>query len=92
METVASIPPDGAGLLNNMVPVALLPPATLGVMVTLQNRRRIGIGRDVNEDGLRYAARCGGDVTPVGNVETGLVLIAKLTALFPCGILTEAGT
>jgi hypothetical protein len=29
---------------------------------------------------------------PVGSVETGLVVIAKLTVLFPSGMLTLAGT
>ena len=29
---------------------------------------------------------------PVGRVDTGFVPMVKLTALFPCGMLTLAGT
>ena len=58
--SVTEIPPAGAGALKNTVPVAFVPPLTAGRSNRhrLQERWRIRIRTDVDENRLGHAARC----------------------------------
>ena len=59
VESVTDAPPAGAGPLRSTVPDTLLPPTTRGrgERHRRQERRRVRVGRHVDEDGSRDAAR-----------------------------------
>lgn len=94
VESVASIPPDGAGLFRNTVPVALLPPVTVVGLSETDWRigGAFGSGSTVTKIDLVTPPALANTLPPVGFVETALVLIVKLAALFPAAMETLGGT
>jgi hypothetical protein len=91
--SVIEVPPEGAGELKVTVPVALVPPLTLaGVMETdCSKGGALGSGATLTKIDLVTPPALAMIFPPLGNPETGLVPIAKLTALLPDGMLTLGG-
>lgn len=94
VESVTEIPPAGAGALRNTVPVAFVPPVTLvGVIdIDCKSGGAFGSGATLTKMDFVTPPALAKTNPPVGSPETGLVAMAKLTALFPAGIDTLAGT
>src|SRR6476646_2561394 len=92
--SVTEIPPAGAGALRNTVPVAFVPPVTLvGVIdIDCNNGGAFGSGATLTKMDFVTPPALAKTNPPVGSPETGLVAMAKLTALFPAAIDTLAGT
>jgi hypothetical protein len=94
VESVTEMPPAGAGALRNTLPVAFVPPLTLvGVIdIDCNNGGAFGSGVTLTKIDFVTPPALAKTNPPVGNPETGLVAMAKLTALFPAAIDTLAGT
>ena len=94
VESVTEMPPVGAGALRKTVPVAFVPPATLvGVIdIDCKSGGAFGSGATFTKIDLLTPPAVAVTKPPVESPETGLVPMAKLTALLPCGIATLAGT
>ena len=94
VESVTEMPPAGAGALRNTVPVAFVPPATLvGVIdIDCNNGGAFGSGATFTKIDFVTPPALAKTNPPVDSPETGLVAMAKLTALFPAAIDTLAGT
>ena len=94
VESVTDVPPAGAGALKTTVPVAAVPPGTLdGVMLTdCSNGGAFGSAVTVMKMDFVTPPAVAKMFPPVGRPVTGLVVMVKLTALFPSGIATVAGT
>src|SRR5690242_9976445 len=94
VESVTEMPPAGAGALRNTLPVAFVPPATLvGVIdIDCNNGGAFGSGATLTRMDLVTPPALAKTKPPVDRPETGLVAMAKLTALFPAAIDTLAGT
>ena len=94
VESVTEMPPAGAGALRNTVPVAFVPPATLvGVIdIDCKSGGAFGSGATLTKMDFVTPPALAKTNPPVGSPETGLVAMAKLTALFPAGIVTVGGT
>ena len=94
VERVIEAPPEGAGALKNTVPVALDPPVTLAGLIVIDCNKggAFGSGLTFTKIDLLTPPALAVTLPPVGRPETGLVAMAKLTALLPAAIATLAGT
>jgi len=91
--SVTVIPPAGAGALRKIVPVALVPPATLaGVnVIDFSNGGAFGSGATlINDDFVTPPAVA--SMRTVAPTATEVVVMAKLLVLFPAAMPTVAGT
>jgi len=94
VESVTEIPPAGAGALRNTVPVAFVPPLTLvgAIDIDCNSGGAFGSGATLTKMDFVTPPALAKTNPPVDSPETGLVAMAKLTALFPAAIDTLAGT
>src|SRR5262245_29262810 len=92
--SVTEIPPAGAGVLINTVQVASVPPHTLAGASTTDSSKggAFGSALTLTKMDLVTPAALAKTFPPVGRPVMALVPMAKLVALFPCGIVTLAGT
>ena len=94
MASVTEIPAEGEGELRKTVPVARVPPATLVGLIAMDCSKggALGSGATLTKIDFVTPPALAKINPPVGKPETGLVAMAKLTALFPATIDTLAGT
>ena len=92
--SVTETPPAGAGELRNTVPVAFVPPRTLFGLIVIDCRSggAFGSGLTLTKIDLVTPPAVAKTFPPVGRPVTVLVPMSKVLVLFPCAMLTLAGT
>jgi len=92
--SVTEIPPAGAGELKNTVPVALVPPGTVVGLIVIDCRSGGAFGSAITltKIDLVTPPAIAKTFPPVGRPVTGLVEMLKVLVLFPCAMVTFAGT
>jgi len=92
--SVTKIPPAGAGELKNTVPVAFVPPRTVVglIVIDCKSGGALGSALTLTKIDLVTPPADAKTFPPVGRPVTVLVGMSKVLVLFPCAMVTFAGT